>query len=264
MMSVGLAALVLALVSPVQPKTNAPTKIAPSTASSGGAAAEPSAETRTSPPAALQGTLQGTLRVVLSRLGDDVTVSPAEQVLLDGIVVALRADDEPTAMQRWKQLVTSHKARTGAVDVDALAQWVLYGSYLEPTDELASHADKVKALNRMNKEIREHLNDIRERLKTSSSGGAKISMPTLVLTPKPVPGKKPVAPGKKRALSVAQWEAYAAKLEQDAVWLDDQAQQSTLALQSILMERPQHIQMMSNISKTLNDTAMAIIAKTKG
>ena len=52
-------------------------------------------------------------------------------------------------------------ANGGSVDPNALVQHVLRESYLQTTEDLRFYADKVKYFNDMKKEIREHLNQLR-------------------------------------------------------------------------------------------------------
>ena len=57
------------------------------------------------------------------------------------------------------------------------------------------------------------------------------------------------------------WEAYIEELERQLSAVGDDAQLANTDLQNVLQKQQQTLQMMSNISKMLHDTAMAIIRK---
>jgi hypothetical protein len=58
--------------------------------------------------------------------------------------------------------------------------------------------------------------------------------------------------------------AYAQAIEQRLDALGDDAQLANVDLQNILQKQQQTVQMMSNISKMLHDTAMSVIRKIGG
>lgn len=253
-------ALLASLLALVAPKTASPDKLASPTATTGGAAPEAAADTRGSAPKA---TDDG-LRQIWPRLGEPIDVTPAEQVKLDGIVASLRAGEEKAAHSAWKQLVSSRAASGATLDPSALVQHVLYKSYLETTEDLRFYAEKVKYFNTAKKEIREHLQVLRAELADMPAKAGSITIPTIVVCKRCRPGKALVRAGKPRAVTREQLEAYIAKVEEYLQTMGDDAQLANVDLQNVLQKQQQTLQMMSNISKQLHDTAQAVIRKMGG
>jgi hypothetical protein len=125
-------------------------------------------------------------------------------------------------------LAGGEKGAAGAgagVDPETLVQHVLRESYLESTEDLKDFAEKVKHFNEAKNSYREALADLRE------GGGQE---------------------------DVIEW------LEEKLSSLGDDAQLANVDLQNVLQKQQQTMQMMSNISKTLYDTAQAVIRKIGG
>ena len=110
-------------------------------------------------------------------------------------------------------------------DVIELVQWVLRESYLSTTEDLRSYAEKVRYFNEVKKEARE-LHGARDAVGEVDS-------------------------------SIKGWED---KLNA----IGDDAQLANVDLQNVLQKQQQTLQMMSNISKLLYDTALSIIRKIGG
>jgi hypothetical protein len=111
-------------------------------------------------------------------------------------------------------------------DLNELVQWVLRESYTSTTEDLRSYADKVKYFNEAKKQARGELHGAREALGDVDS-------------------------------YIKDWED---KLNA----VGDDAQLANVDLQNMLQKEQQTLQMMSNISKLLYDTALSIIRKIGG
>ena len=61
--------------------------------------------------------------------------------------------------------------------------------------------------------------------------------------------------------STEQWDAYIEKWEQELQTAGDDIQLANIDLQNALQKQQQTLQLMSNVSKMLHDTAMAIVRK---
>ena len=118
-----------------------------------------------------------------------------------------------------------------AVDPNALIQWVLQESYKQQKEDLKLYADKVKHHNDLKAKLREEIQKGRQ-----AQGGA---------------------------LGSARQEADARlrQLEDKLNTVGDDAQLANIDLQNKLQQQQQAVQAMSNISKMMHDTAMAIIRK---
>jgi hypothetical protein len=171
------------------------------------------------------------------------------------------------------------------LDVNALVQEVLRESYLQATEDLRSYAEKVRYYNQCKKAIRDYLQKLRDyRVNVISaahtqgvdpcSGNAK-DLRVLAEVFKEsahtynggdfqyelcIPNRVPVIVVNSFALLDKEIERWEARLSS----LGDDAQLANLDLQNMLQKQQQTLQMMSNISKMLYDTAMAIIRKIGG
>ena len=65
-------------------------------------------------------------------------------------------------------------------------------------------------------------------------------------------------------LTKAELDIYIQGMEEKLNSVDDDAQLANVDLQNMLQKQQQTLQMMSNISKMLHDTAMAVIRKMGG
>lgn len=260
MLPIAVPALLLVLAAPLAPVSRSPGKIAAPKATTGGAAAESADTTRSSAPDAAA-TL---LREVTARLGTRLTVTPAEQALLDEVAASLRDGKSAKADRAWRKLIESRAAHGQNVDVHALLQYVLRASYLDTTEDLKAYADKVASMNAAKEELREHIDGVRAAVAAAAPKAGTIELTTVDVSTKRSPGKKLVRAGKKMARTVAQWEAYAKRLEDEYESVGELSQMDNLMLQDMLQKQQQMFELLSNLSKSMHDTAKAIIANTKG
>jgi chromosome segregation ATPase len=135
---------------------------------------------------------------------------------------------------RWTAFLEGATKGGGAVDPNALVQWVLTESYKQTNEDLKLYADKVKHFNELKAKLRDEIQK------------ARLAQGT--------------------ALGVARQEADARRrqLEDKLNTVGDDAQLANVDLQNILQKQQQTLQMMSNISKMLYDTANSVIRKIGG
>ncbi len=173
---------------------------------------------------------------------------------------------------RWSDFVSDMGAQGGAIDVNALVQSVLRESYQESTQDLKFYAEKVKFFNGVKKQIREELTRAREtksELITSdayknASSDDKDSVgvnyaPNGINTT--FTGQDTATAAPDAPTTNAELDAYIQGLEEQLSSVGDDAQLANVDLQNMLQKQQQTMQMMSNISKMLHDTGMAIIRK---
>ena len=172
-----------------------------------------------------------------------------------------------------------------ATDVDALVQQVLRESYKQTTEDLRHYAEKVRYFNQCKKAAREYLSALRdyrarvvsqarERGVSLCSGDTKDVAELAKLIRENasaykvgeiehelcIPNRVPPAKAGSLDLVESEIERWEEKLNR----LGDDAQLANVDLQNILQKQQQTLQMMSNISKMLYDTAMSIIRKMGG
>jgi hypothetical protein len=179
---------------------------------------------------------------------------------------------------RWADFVAGQGVGN-AMDVNALVQFVLREAYMENTKDLHFYAQKVRFYNSLKKNIREELTKAREYLSkqagskpedalkggtyTNSAGSTgPLSFPTEPKFDEATGAMVPHDPMAGTAISNKEGlETYIKNLEEQLNSVGDDAQLANVDLQNMLQKQQQTLQMMSNISKMLHDTAMAIIRK---
>lgn len=200
---------------------------------------------------------------------------------------------------RWANFI-SGLAVNGATDVNALVQAVLRESYLETTKDLQFYAEKVRFYNELKDKIRSTLTEARNYMARHAGmndtdgvlpmTGAEAGNLNAVLGDDQNP---PAAAGagipriewfgdpgvgangemlpmwadssaESPITTKAELDKYIQGLEERLNSVGDDAQLANVDLQNILQKQQQTLQMMSNISKMLHDTAMAVIRKIGG
>lgn len=177
------------------------------------------------------------------------------------------------------------KTFSGAVDVNSLVQWVLRESYLETTEDLRAYAEKVRYFNTQKKAVRRYLVSLRQFKAIVMSAArergvdlCRANKNDLAILAKLfkehahpydvgeveyelcIPDRVPPA----AVRSVALLDNEIARWEERLSTSGDDTQLANIDLQNVLQKQQQMIQMLSNISKEVHDTAMAIIRKISG
>jgi len=171
-------------------------------------------------------------------------------------------------------------------DVNALVQQVLREAYGQNTEDLRHYAEKVKHFNSQKEMVRGFLSDLRELSTASrekaigegktgdaldtaglsgtgsfySAGGAEAETAMMMGMPQSLSD----LPAGKEVDSLAKLDDYIKTWEDKLNSIGDDAQLANVDLQNMLQKQQQTLQMLSNISKALHDTAMAIIRKMGG
>jgi hypothetical protein len=214
------------------------------------------------------------------------SLSPAQLQGLQGVTSAFTAAvtsnsgrpsaniEIPDALQsRWGDFISQKGGgKQLPTDVNALVQWVLRESYMETTKDLYFYAEKVKFFNNCKKSIRDEMSRARDEM-VKYAGKEDTEAVNPPFTPAAVAtdfvGSTEASAGaataaEPPATTKGELDAYIQKMEEKLNSVGDDAQLANVDLQNILQKQQQTIQMMSNISKMLNDTALAIIRKIGG
>lgn len=167
-------------------------------------------------------------------------------------------------------------------DPNALVQHVLRESYLQTTEDLRYYAEKVRHFNNAKKAVRNYLAELREfrssALSTARGNGAdlcRLDRKDQSILAKAfagsahayeagevelelcIPARVPAAD----VSSLERLEEEIARWEGKLNGLGDDAQLANVDLQNVLQKQQQTLQMLSNISKLMHDTAMSVIRK---
>jgi len=145
----------------------------------------------------------------------------------------------------------------------SLVQSVLRESYLETNKDLRFFADKVRYFNDLKKQIRGELTQARKRRTVSTEPSEPYT--TRVFAAFPCfddQGNAAVEVTDGEAIATrGEFEDYIKDLEGQLSSVGDDAQLANVDLQNILQKQQQTLQTISNVSKMLHDTAMAVIRK---
>ena len=171
---------------------------------------------------------------------------------------------------RWSEFVAKVGSEKGAlVDINSLVQAVLREAYMENTKDLHFYAQKVRYFNEVKKAMREELTRARDAL-TGVAGQEDdfaVNYQSTDVNSEAF-GAVDEITGELGAgetiASKADLENYIQGMEEKLNSVGDDAQLANVDLQNMLQKQQQTLQMMSNISKMLHDTAMAIIRKIGG
>jgi hypothetical protein len=193
---------------------------------------------------------------------------------LGAIAGSLDFSNPAAISDRWGEFIAGVNTGGVPMDINALIQWVLKESYLETNKDLQFYADKVRYFNDVKEAIRDHLTDVREQFAEVSKNnpGAQDSDDLgLSIDKMDVPGYYGGAPGEegvalektgtKTGSTKKDIENYIEELEQKLSSVGDDAQLANIDLQNKLQQQQQTLQTISNVSKMLHDTAMAIVRK---
>lgn len=197
------------------------------------------------------------------------------QMLYDDEI--LMASSEDGFRDRWVEVL----GNSGNIDVNALVQFVLREAYLQTAEDLRFYAEQVKFYNDLKRQIREELeqarnlslfqyeSDIDEDIIVYTADGMTFNGPNPYI-------KKNFITEPAFDEATGQWtyprkagtvttkedlETYIKNLEYELNSVGDDAQLANVDLQNMLQKQQQALQMMSNMSKMMHDTAMAIIRK---
>ncbi|MBU03275.1 MAG: hypothetical protein CME55_08275 [Halieaceae bacterium] len=197
---------------------------------------------------------------------------------LSSISSALSSGDTDQVQSQFANFIRSNNVHQYQ-DVNALVQQVLRESYMQNTEDLRHYAEKVRSFNEQKSLIRDYLSELRQHSTSSreaaiaggttgddletaglsggfsfqTSGDNAAAAQALGLTD-----------GLEGATTIQGLDDLIAKWEDKLNTIGDDAQLANVDLQNMLQKQQQTLQMMSNISKALHDTAMAIIRKIGG
>ena len=173
-------------------------------------------------------------------------------------------------------------AQSAPTDINTLVQAVLRESYLDANEDLKTFAGKTRRMNEMKKTIRNLLRELRGFRRTVITSAREIRLDLCgegeevreklaeLIVKHAYPhdmddtGYELCIPDRIPPADVQDLDALDDVIEQ---WEDElntiggDAQLANIDLQNMLQKQQQTIQMMSNVSKVMHDTALAVIRK---
>ena len=159
----------------------------------------------------------------------------------------------------WQGFSQSHFSKRTARNVNALILWVLRESILEQKKDLAFHADKVRFYNEQKKALRNHMAQLRGKAAKLRGGGVRVR--SILLRRRFEKGKNALIRRSWKTMTKAHMEATIEDMRRQLSSVGNDAQLANIDLQNMLQKSQRILQTISNVSKMLHDTAMAIIRK---
>jgi hypothetical protein len=193
---------------------------------------------------------------------------PADRRRLDSIVRQLKSGNLQSAQREWETAVSilAKRQSHAPVDLEAVIQWVLRQSYVNSGGALTDYAKKVQYFNQVQSSIRQQLAETRrdryELQRTNSPAvlSSSYRLQSVIVTRSDAATLENNI--ESRAVSsVSELESYIDSLEAQLHTIGEDAQLANIDLQDVLQKQQQTIQVLSNVSKMLHDTAMAVIRK---
>lgn len=211
-------------------------------------------------------------------------VSVGQRSDLREVARSIAQSDSLTAgtRSRWSRAVTDVYRTNPNVDIGALVQWVMRDAYLENTQAMRDHAQKVRFYNEEKKQIRarqKHLNQRSAELAAAdpeadtTHGGLPAVKPQRVADPGPTHQRdptilhqaskpnQPVARPERADVGAADPEIR--RLEAELQTTGDDAQLSNVDLQNKVQKQQELVQILTQIAKQLHEAAMAVIRNMK-
>jgi hypothetical protein len=183
---------------------------------------------------------------------------------LKHIVGELKRNEVNAANKQWGQLVRVLSDRkTTLADINSTIQWVLRESYVDSNKDLRENAERVRYFNDLKKDVRKHLEGL-GRYRNQFRPGVKnlrMTVPSANALPPYRPGKTPHIAWRGKVVDRSQLENEIVTWEEKLGAIGDDAQLANIDLQNALQRQQQTLQTMSNVSKMLHDTAMAVVRK---
>jgi hypothetical protein len=187
------------------------------------------------------------------------TVAPADIKILGSLIA--RGESSDILLEKWKAMLVGANDQTSSTDINSVVQQVIREAYLQQTEDLKQYSEKVKYFNEIKKQIRDEQNRV---LKADMSpGSAPLCKMEIVMGKGIMPSI--VFPQNACLVSTEQQrQDYIRYLADKLNDVGDDSQLANVDLQDKLQKQQQTLQMLSAISKLLNDTAMNVIRKIGG
>jgi hypothetical protein len=202
---------------------------------------------------------QGADKVPMTR-GEQIkpqtrAVAPADIKMLGSMIA--RGESNEIILGKWKAMLVG--ANDQNLDINALVQSVVKECYLQQTEDLKQYQEKVQYFNETKKKIRDEQDKVRKA--TITPGSAPLR-------------KMNITVGKGTPTIIFPQNAGMVETEQERQdyvrYLEDKlnavghdAQLANIDLQNVLQKQSQFVEMLSQISKLLNESAMDVIRNMK-
>jgi hypothetical protein len=187
-----------------------------------------------------------------------------------------QGQDRSRINERWGRFVSEvAKNQDGQVNIDALVNEVMRQATLGNEDDVRNAKEKAGHYNSVKKTLQEEISSSRHAMAEMEKGKQVTVRPKRIEYRPERVAAKPVTAGTQSATvrrtdaavtlkpitTAPELKTYISDLEGKLQSTGDDAQLAQIDLQNALQNQQQALQTMSNVSKMLHDTAMAVIRK---
>ena len=193
----------------------------------------------------------------------DGDVTRVEKVALRRVSEWLRRKNRSSAVLDWERIIVAIKERGAEPDVAQLSAWVVNRVYLSRSPELKPLTDNVRFREQQREAVyasKEHLESVKATAETEGVPNDR-TIRSIALAENRTPGVRAVETSEPIPATVESVADELAKIVVLCSKADENVELAALDLQNALRQQQQTLQTMSNVSKLLHDTAMAVIRK---
>lgn len=158
----------------------------------------------------------------------------AKNKYLQAVISSAIKKDLASLKRNWQSFVSSQKAGSIPSDINEIIGYVIKKSYLDPSTELSFFAQRVLFYNDQKQQIRENLSDLRTSIRQCQESGCSHQ-------------------------TMTKMNDFLTQLEGQMSSIGEDAQLAMIDLQSAMQNSNQVMQLISNVAKSMHDTAKAII-----
>ena len=197
------------------------------------------------------------LRQIAGGWDPPTRLTSGDHSIISSMVMDLKRGDTERANHIWHTLVATLIARKERTDIAAIMFNVLKRTYLPPDGELTALAEKARHYNDIQEQLREELADLRSKAEElGPEDRLKVRRSTAV--PAFQRGRPGLLVRRSKRLTREQIQDHIKSVEERLATVGDDAQLANIDLQNALQRQQQLLQTMSNVSRMLHDTSMAV------
>jgi len=180
--------------------------------------------------------------------------------VLAGIIQRLTEGQNSKAEAAWSKLI-KRMGKISDADTMAIVMMVMRQSYLGSVEDLKALANKVRFFNQQKLALRDAIREAKQRRDAAKQQG-KASVHRLRLG-QYKPGAKAIRSRRLVSMTSRQLASYEAELRRTTRTVSADGSLSMLRLQDALQKKNRVFTMMTNMTKTMHDTAKKIIGNMK-
>jgi hypothetical protein len=208
----------------------------------------------------------GQIRAVAVQSQPPAGTTREEQAELRVIADLAKKGDFGGMNEKWIRSVDGAAKRDKKyqewIELESWNSYVLHQAYIAPNPDLSGAADKVRFYSAQESAAQAHRAELtRAKASLAQPTTQTVSVQRLNLSSNYEPKRDGVSVSGTEQVSKDTIDAELREIEEKLNTIGDDAQLANVDLQNKLQQQQQTLQMMSNVSKMLHDTAMATIRK---